>query len=144
MLTASLLLAAALAPADAPTPPPDAAVSDAGELQGEWEVVSAFTQGRDSTAGFKGDHFRFAGTTVVYIPLPGGPRKPSGVHVNLTADPPAVDREGVNGPGTRQLGIYRRTADELVWAFDVSGDGRPTSLEPTRSVLLWTLRRVKK
>jgi hypothetical protein len=36
MFTASLLLAAALAPADAPTPPPDAAVSDAGELQGEW------------------------------------------------------------------------------------------------------------
>jgi hypothetical protein len=32
MLTASLLLAAALAPADAPMPPPDAAVSDAGEL----------------------------------------------------------------------------------------------------------------
>src|SRR5262249_41963533 len=27
----------ALAPADAPTPPPDAAVSDAGELQGEYD-----------------------------------------------------------------------------------------------------------
>jgi len=39
MLPAPLLLAAVLAPADAPTPPPHATVSDAGELQGEWEVV---------------------------------------------------------------------------------------------------------
>ena len=144
MLSAPLLLTLALAPADAPASPPDAAVSDAGELQGEWEVVSAFTQGGDSTAGFKGDHFRFAGASVVYSPLPGGPRKPSGIHVTLTADPPAIDREAVDGPGTSQLGIYRRAGDELVWAFDVSGNGRPSTFEPASGVILWTLRRVGK
>ena len=35
MHAASLLLAAVLAPADAPMPPPDAAVTDVGALSGE-------------------------------------------------------------------------------------------------------------
>jgi len=65
MLTAPLLLAAALAPADAPTTPPDAAVSDAGDLQGEWEVVEVNSDRRDLTFSCKGQrrylsacHFR--------------------------------------------------------------------------------------
>jgi hypothetical protein len=60
MLTASLLLALTLAPADAPTPP-DAAVSDAGELQGEWEIVRVSFNGNDETPLFKGDRWVFAG-----------------------------------------------------------------------------------
>jgi hypothetical protein len=65
MLTAPLLLAAILAPADAPTPPPDAAVSDAGELQGEWEVVSLWIGYFDVSGQFRGDRWQFSGTVAV-------------------------------------------------------------------------------
>jgi hypothetical protein len=49
------------------------------------------------------------------------------------------------GDARPQLGVYRRTGDELLWAVDAADEGRrPTSFEPTAGAWLWTLRRVKK
>jgi len=48
-MTHALPLLLTLACASDPAPLPDAAVSDAGELQGEWAVVSVSIDGRDGT-----------------------------------------------------------------------------------------------
>ena len=142
MHAAPLLLAAMFAPADAPTPPPDAAVSDAGELQGTWEVVRVFFAGNDATSLFEGDRWAFAGESATFIPAKLGPVKTAAVRADPTAATPAADRGRPNG--TFSPGIYRRGGDELLWAVDLAGYGRPTSFEPTPGVSVWTLRRVKK
>jgi uncharacterized protein (TIGR03067 family) len=147
MLTAPLLLALALAPADAPAPPdgplpPDAAVYDAGELQGEWEVVSLVYDGQDVTKAVKGDRWRFAGTTAVRIDAIHGKAGQSDVQVNPAAVPPTIDRKEELDDEVHR-GVYRRTGDQLVWALIYRGR-QPSSFEPAPGVLLWTLRRVKK
>ena len=139
VFTACLLLAAALAPADAPTPPPDAAVSDAGELQGEWEVVSARGWQVNLTHNFKGELWVFAGpsaacTTPLQLLARSGPAGRIAVESNPAAEPPTIND-----------GVYRRTGDELLWAQSTEVYGRrPTSLDPAPGVMVWTLRRVRK
>jgi hypothetical protein len=131
MFTLSLLLAAAMAPADAPTTPPAAAVSDAGELQGEWEICSRVEVGGNRPELFKGDRFVFDGPGVRMCNAVG--RVPSpllSVRVDAASDPPFVDL--VWPDGSRCRSAYRRTGDELVWTWDQNG------------VVVWTLRRVRK
>jgi hypothetical protein len=127
MLAAPLLLALTLAPADASTPPDgpprqDAVrVEDAGELQGEWEIVSFIQNGDDRTTNFKGDRWVIAGTSLRLANSAG--------RVYHTTD---VRRDNYSSPtevGYRA--VYRRAGDYLLW-----------ELEP--GVALWTLRRVKK
>ena len=82
MFTASLLLAAALAPADAPTPPPDAAVSDAGELQGEWDDAGFVARRADDIPLFLG-RWLFSGTSAVHFDAKRCPSSPRHLAVNL-------------------------------------------------------------
>jgi len=142
MPPAILLLAATLASADAPTPPPDTAVSDAGELQGQWEVVSVFYGNADSTNLFNGDRWVFAGTSAIFIETKRGPGSRTGVRADPTAGTPTIDRERPDGSINR--GIYRRIGDVLVWAQGPEGGRRPASFAPGNAVYLWTLGRVKK
>jgi uncharacterized protein (TIGR03067 family) len=142
MPTASLLLAAALAPADAPTPPPDAAVSDAGELQGEWEVVGCDMEGGDETPRFKAYRWAFTGTSAALITARGGPLWTTTVRVDPAAAMPVIDRERPDH--SVSLGVYRRTGDELLWAAELIEERRPSSFDPAPGVIVWTLRRVRK
>jgi hypothetical protein len=142
MFAAPLLLAAALAPADAPTPPPDAAVSDAGELQGEWEVVSAVIDRVDETRLFAGDRWRFTATSAARLDAVQGREYRSGVRVSAAADTPAIDITTSRGEALR--GICRRAGDELIWVMDRGSGRRPSSFDPAPGVEVWTLRRVKK
>ena len=142
MLTAPLLLAAALAPADAPTPPPDAAVSDAGELQGEWEVVGCVIDGKDQSASFRGDRWAFAGPSAYLCASPARQRPLEAIRADAAADPPRADLSTVDGADRRT--IYRRFGDVLTWVWAGRGASRPTSFEPAPSVIVWTLRRVEK
>jgi uncharacterized protein (TIGR03067 family) len=142
MLTASLLLAAALAPADAPTPPPDAAVSDASDLRGEWEVVGCVVGERDESELFKGDSWRFTGPSAVRIDATQGSEYQADVRINPAADTPAIDLTTSRGEVRR--GIYRRAGDELIWVMDRGSGRRPSSFDPAPGVEVWTLRCVKK
>jgi uncharacterized protein (TIGR03067 family) len=143
MLTASLLLAAALTPADAPTPPPDAAVSDAGELQGEWEIDECVMRGVDQTGAYaKGDRWVIAGTSARLLQRQGNTYKP----LTLRADPGRFPSEVTDAvpAGYERPGIYRRVGDRLVWVMDETNGRRPSSFEPAPGVTVWTLRRVRK
>ena len=120
-MTPTLLLTLALALADASTPPPDATVSDARELQGEWEVVSVFYGDADSTNLFNGDRWVFAGTSAIFIETKCGPGSRTGVRADPTAGTPTIDRERPDGSINR--GIYRRIGDVLVWAQGPEGAG---------------------
>jgi uncharacterized protein (TIGR03067 family) len=142
VFTASLLLAAALAPADGPTPPPDAAVSDAGELRGEWEVVGCVVGESDESELFKGHSGRFAGTSALRIDATQGTEYRADVRVHPAADTPAIDLTTSRGEVRR--GIYRRAGDELIWVMARGGGPRPSSFDPAPGVVVWTLRRVKK
>jgi hypothetical protein len=116
-MTHALPLLLALACASGPAnDPPDAAVSDAGELQGEWEVVSCRIGSTDETTLFEGDRWAFSGPSRVRIDAKRGPAARIAVRANPAADPPTINR-----------GIYRRTGDELLWADDLVGDGRRPS-----------------
>ena len=136
-----LLLALAFG-SDTAAAPPDAAVRDAGELQGEWEVVSVFYGDADSTNLFNGDRWVFAGTSAIFIETNRGPGSRTGVRADPTAGTPTIDRERPDGSISR--GIYRRIGDVLVWAQGPEGGRRPASFAPGNAVYLWTLRRVKK
>jgi uncharacterized protein (TIGR03067 family) len=152
MLTAPLLLALTLAPADAPTPPdgppPPAAVrvEDAGELQGEWEIVAVIRDGDDLTLLFEGRPFVFyygrAGTgREAWTEFP--------LAVDPAADPPAIDLKpwGLRRVRGVERGIYRRSGATLVVAYQEKINGsRPTVFESHAGsgVSLSTLRRVKK
>jgi uncharacterized protein (TIGR03067 family) len=148
MLTAHLLLALTLAPADAPAPPdapppPDAvSVADAGELQGEWEVVACVYGGRNTTASFRGDRWVFVGASFRIVSRVGPASGPSTIRVDAAHEPPEVD--DVTQDGKIGQGIYRRTRDELVWSAGEKGQPRPSSFQPAAGVFLWKLRRVKK
>jgi uncharacterized protein (TIGR03067 family) len=141
MLTASLLLTLALAPADAPTPPPDAAVSDAGQLQGEWEVVTASIDGVNYSDDFKQERWIVSGTSAGL--LIGG--KDIG-HLTVHVYPATNTRwvEIVAEWGQLRRGVFRRSGDELCWAWDTADAGRPSSFKPGHGVIVFTLRRVKK
>jgi len=143
VLVITLASADASAPVDAPPSPPDAAVSDAGELQGTWEVVSVFVGKVDESEWYKGDRFRVTGTTAVLIDAKRGPISLSEIQVNPAADRPTINK-AKSDDGIVYLGIYRRTADGLVWAIGLNGVGRPASFDPARNVMIYTLRRVKK
>ena len=126
-----------------PTPPPDAAVSDAGELQGEWEVVSWIIMGRDKAAVYKGGRLVFVGTSAWVVETTTGRIfSPSTLCVDVAACPATIDDACESGHG--RLGIYRRVGDVLLWADANPGEPRPSSFEPADGVLLWTLRRVRK
>jgi uncharacterized protein (TIGR03067 family) len=143
MLSAPLMLALALAPADAPTPPPDCTVSDAGELQGEWEVVSMVQGRQDFSSVTKGDHMVFAGPSVLHRDTAGRLKGHRGwLRVDPAADRPHADL--VYPPGDRRPGIYLRSGDQLSWAWGQDQGARPSSFEPAEGVMVWTLRRVKK
>jgi hypothetical protein len=142
VLAAPILLTLALAPADAPMSPPDAAVSDAGELQGEWEVVAAYFDLENKSRGYKGSRWRFAGRCVVHIDASGWLLPPYLVHVDPSAEPPATDT--VMSYGLPARGIYRRSGDVLIWADEWWSGCRPSSFEPAEGFVVWTLRRVKK
>ena len=140
-----LLLTLALAddPGSPDGPPPPAAVrvEDAGELQGEWEVVSLFIEKLDYSKASKGDRWVFAGTSVRLIHSNGHVFGPHAIRVNAACDPSEFE---YSDQGNRIRGIYRRSGDELLLAEDRYGDGpRPSSFEPANRVVLWTLRRVK-
>ena len=141
MFTAALLLTLALAPADAPTPPPEAAVSDAGELQGEWEVVSMFTQHGDMTRAFKGGRWIFAGMTLRLVSPKGSGLGPYALHIK-PYDPSEV--EYVDERCKCFADYYRRAGDVLLCATCTNGKGKPPSFDPAPGVEVWTLRRVKK
>jgi uncharacterized protein (TIGR03067 family) len=149
MLTAPLLLTLALTPADASAPPdgppPPAAVrvSDAGELQGTWEVVGCVNGAISLTAKYRGGKWVFTGPTAVRFDGNGGRVVGVSVRVDPTSEPLQID--AASEDGFLSVGVYRRAGDELLWAVDVSGDGRrPSSTEPASGVWVWTLRRVKK
>ena len=138
MLTAPLLLAAALAPADAPTPPPDAAVGDARELQGEWEVVGCIINGGDETSLYKGERWTFAGPAAQRTRA-----NPYEVRADPSARPMTLDLTTRSGKVRR--GICRLSGDEMLWVNGfMRGGGRPSSFDPASGVIVWTLRRVRK
>ncbi len=148
MLTAPLLLALTLVPADVSTPPdgppPPAAVrvEDAGELQGTWEVVGCFFGTIDALDDFKGDRWVFAGTSARLFKSTGFVSHPSKIRVDATRNPYEIDetnQDGFFGPG-----IYRRTGDELLWAEEAADRSRPRSFAHAPGVAVWTLRHVKK
>ena len=140
MLSASLLLTLALA--DAPTPPPDSAVSDAGELQGEWEIVRFAFGTNDLTRVYEGDRWVFAGHSARFIGASGRIGSPRALLVNVAGEPSEIDV--TDQDGQTEQGIYRRASDELLWARKLAGDGRPSSFNPASGVRSATLRRVKK
>jgi uncharacterized protein (TIGR03067 family) len=147
MLTAPLLLALTLAPADAsappdgPPPPAVVRVDDAGELKGTWEVVACFFAGKDESTTFKGGRLVFTGTSLRFVDPSGKDFGPYLFRVDAARDPSEVDEVTERGPPEKC--IYRRTGNELLWAEDISGEGRPSSIKPAPGVFVWTLRRVK-
>jgi uncharacterized protein (TIGR03067 family) len=142
MLAVTLAPADASAPPDGPPPPSAVMVSDAGELQGEWEIVSCVVGKSDESELFKGDRWRFAGTSAVRIDATQGQEYRADLRVNPAADTPAIDL--TTSRGEVCFGIYRRTGDELIWVMDRGSGRRLSSFEPAPSVEVWTLRRVKK
>jgi len=143
MLAAPLLLALTLAPADAPTPPPDAAGSDAGELQGEWEMVSCVLNGRDRSRRLGATRWVVVGSSHRVVYAAGPPGLPAAVRVDASRSPCEVDDSQQDGRIDR--GIYRRTGDELHWADSLLRNApRPSSFDPAPGVVVWTLRRVRK
>jgi uncharacterized protein (TIGR03067 family) len=117
-------------------------VSDAGELQGEWEAVRVFFGGVDETPLFKDDRWRFTATSAVRIDAQQGQDYPADVGVHPAADPPAIDL--TTSRGEVLPGIYRRAGDELIWVMGRGSGPWPPSFEPAPGVEVWTLRRVKK
>jgi uncharacterized protein (TIGR03067 family) len=139
----SLLLALVLAPADAPKPPPDAAVSDAGELQGEWEVVAMVANREDFSSVMKRGRMVFTGPGVLHRDTAGRlVGQADSVWVDPAADPPHADM--VFSDGGRRPGIYLRSGDNLLWAWGEFHRSRPSSFDPAPGVTVWTLRRVMK
>jgi uncharacterized protein (TIGR03067 family) len=144
----SLLLLAALAPADASAPvegppaPSAVMVEDAGEVQGTWEIVSVFLGTDDHSSGYRGDRFVFVGTTFQAIKAGGNAFISVTFRVDAARYPPAIDIMAEEGQA--RLAIYRRTDDKLLWAWAVKGGPRPSSFDPAPGVMVWTLRRVKK
>jgi uncharacterized protein (TIGR03067 family) len=141
MTATLLLLAVTLAPADAPTPPPDAAVSDAGELQGEWEVVEVNSDRRELTFSCKGQRWVFAGMSYQIFVATGRAFALRTIRVDVAHDPSAFDEMCLDMPPL--LCIYRRSGDDLV-LVQGSPARRPSSFDPAPGVVVWTLRRVKK
>jgi uncharacterized protein (TIGR03067 family) len=149
-----LILAAALAPADALGPadgvtPPEKAELVYG-IEGEWEIVSVLEDGKDITQRFQGGllvitHDKVKVTlanknNIVELTYRLGRLKPI----------PEIDMvhpgDMVN-PGHVSRGIYDCNGDHLVWADGGWDKPRPKVLssEPGSGVQqLWTLRRVKK
>jgi uncharacterized protein (TIGR03067 family) len=117
-------------------------VEDAGELQGEWEVISCRVGRTDYTAFFEGDRWVFSGPSAGLIDVNGVRYVGStSFRVDLSFNPPHID--AAHEDGSRGRGVYRRTGDVLEWVEDADG-GRPPSFDPAAGVYLWTLRRVKK
>ena len=132
-----LLLALACA-SDPAAALPDAAVSEAGELQGEWEVVGCVINGGDETSLYKGGRWTFAGPTARRTGS-----NPYGVRADPSAPPPTLDL--TTRSGKVRGGIYRLSGDEMHWVDGhMPQGGRPSSFEPAPGVIVWTLRRVKK
>jgi hypothetical protein len=105
-MNAAILLAAALATADAPAVEVDMSVEDVTELQGAWEVDAITVDGHDVTRDFRGDSWTFAGDVV--RGTPGGPWR-------IAAGATRLDR--VTGSGQVLPGNYRIEGDELVWTW---------------------------
>jgi hypothetical protein len=140
LLLASLLPADASAPVDGPPSPSAVQVSDAGELQGEWEAVECFFGLREVSADVRGYRWSFTGPSAHFVDERGVPQFDLWeIRVSLYSGSPHIDGAS---DGRWRRGVYRRTGDELLWAS--SWAGQPSSFDPAPDVLLWTLRRVKK
>ena len=147
MQATALVLVMTLAPADAsppvdgPPPPSAVTVNDAGELQGQWEVVGCVEGRKDQSHRYKGGRWRFTGMSLV-IDAKVGIKGSHDIQVDPYCDPPAVDQVMLHG--LPLAGIYRRFGDELIWAEERTTRERPASFEPVEGFVVWTLRRVKK
>jgi hypothetical protein len=140
--TLPLLLSLTVAPADAPTPLPDAAVSDAAELRGEWEIVGCNDGGIDRSVRFKGWRMLFVGESVYLRDAGEGAELLGMVRADPSADPPRID---VTAPeGVLHRTAYRRGGDAVFWAWGRVGGPLPSSFEPAENVTVWTLRRLKR
>jgi uncharacterized protein (TIGR03067 family) len=96
----------------------------------------------DESELFKGDTWRFTGTSAVRTDATQGSEYRADVRVDPAPDAPAIDLTTSGGEVHR--GIYRRTGDVLVWAMNRSSGRRPPSFDPAPGVVVWTLRRVRK
>jgi uncharacterized protein (TIGR03067 family) len=138
LLLAALLPADATVPVDAPPPPAAVCVEDAGELQGEWEVVACVISEADCSRILKDERWAFRGTSA----CSRGGNRGYEVRADPSAGPATLD--AISASGCVRRGVYRRTGDELLWALGMAAGNRPSSFEPARGVTVWTLRRVMK
>jgi uncharacterized protein (TIGR03067 family) len=141
-MTHTLPLLLALACASDPTPAPDAAVNDAGDLHGEWLVVGCNDGGTDRSPRFKGWRIEFAGASAYMLDDAGGGGLLGSVRADPTAHPRRID---VTAPeGVLHRTAYLRAGDALFWAWGRVDGPPPSSFDPAPGVNLWTLRRVRK
>jgi uncharacterized protein (TIGR03067 family) len=91
---------------------------------------------------FGGDRWLFTEMSDVRVHANRDPPSAGVLQVNPSANPQTIDR--AKRDGSRRHGVYRVVGDELVWAWDEGGVGRPSSFDPAEGVIVWTLRRVKK
>jgi uncharacterized protein (TIGR03067 family) len=131
MYACVVLLATALATADASAPPDGAAapekeeLDDLSDLQGAWAVLSLEVNGQEVSKNvYARTQWIIRGFRVRYT---------SGGRVTLTgdlearprADPPTFDST-VAGQEHKDLAIYRRRGEYLEVAFTLDGSPRPT------------------
>src|ERR1700730_17951920 len=117
MLTAPLLLALTLAPADASPPPegvtpPQAEVEDLSDLQGEWEIVGCRMNGLGLI--FAGDCWIFAGDKAC-IQMAAIRKGFGRFSIRRSTAPAEID---VTNGGKVTPGIYHLSGDELLLAWD--------------------------
>jgi uncharacterized protein (TIGR03067 family) len=141
----SLILLVALAPADAPTPPdappPPSAVEvdDTSDLQGEWEAVAVWLNGKGETAYLRGERWVFDGDSLAIYS--GNRRVCLGL---FTADPSRSPHEVDCLEEFLHRRIYLRQGDWLFLAEHALILGpRPTNFADS-NVEVWQFRRVKR
>ena len=101
-----------------------AAVSDAGQLRGEWEVIGCIINGGDETSLYMGDRWAFAG--------PAAQRNGSNPY-EVRADPSArpMTLDLTTRSGKVRGGTYRLSGAEMRWVVGhLLQGGRPPSFEP--------------
>jgi uncharacterized protein (TIGR03067 family) len=131
MYACVVLLATALAPADAVGPPDgvaaaeNGAVDDLSDLQGAWAVVAFREDGKEVPANvYAKTRWVFRGWRVEY--RSNGRVNAAGVlDARPRADPPAFDA-AVGGQPHKDRAIYRLQGDLLEVAFTRDGSPRPT------------------
>jgi hypothetical protein len=118
-------------------------VSDAGELQGEWEIVALSIDNKDWSRGFRGGRWVVVDFSHRFVDSAGVPWQPMTNRVDASRSPCEVDE--LHQDGRIERGIFCRTGDELQWTEGILlGSLRPASCDPAPGVAVWTLRRVTK